>query len=155
MARVPDPVAGLVFRYGYVWLKDYLQEKIDPVKDRPACIIARVAEGGETGLIVANGEKLEPGDVIVLPITTTRPDADALTVELTADDKRGCGLDPEYSSWVVVSEFNADIWPNADLSLVPGTERFDFGIAAPGLKKRIAQGFREALRLQRQIGVKR
>jgi type IV secretory pathway protease TraF len=55
MARVPDPVAGLVFRYGYVWLKDYLQKKIDPVKDRPACIIARVAEGGETGQLLPTG----------------------------------------------------------------------------------------------------
>jgi hypothetical protein len=56
---------------------------------------------------------------------------------------------------MVVSEFNADSWPNADLSLIPGTDRFDYGVAPPGLLKRIAQRFIEARRLQRQIGVKR
>lgn len=58
-------------------------------------------------------------------------------VERTPDEKRICRLDPGRRSWLVVTEFNADIWPNADMSLVPGTERFDYGMAPPGLPGRI------------------
>ena len=98
---------------------------------------------------------MAPGDVIALPITRRPRHSGDIAVELTADDKRACGLDPEEPSWVVVSEFNADIWPNGDLSLIPGTDRFEFGVAPPGLMRRIAQRFLEARGLQRQVGVKR
>jgi hypothetical protein len=155
MARVPKPAPGLIFRYGYLWLAESQSGRIDSSKDRASCIIARVAEGGDVSLKISGGAKLEPGDVIVFPITRRPPASDVITVELTADDKRVCGLDPEEPSWVVVSEFNADTWPNADLSLVPGTDKFEYGMAPPGLLKRIGQKFIEARRLQRIIGVKR
>jgi hypothetical protein len=155
MARVRNPVPGLVFRYGYVWLDDYRRGRADPAKDRPARIIARVAEGADASLEIAGGLKLSPGDLIALPITRRPQHSDDMAVELTADDKRACGLDPEEPSWVVVPEFNADIWPNADLSIIPGTDRFEFGVAPPGLMRRIAQKFLEARRLRRQVGIKR
>jgi hypothetical protein len=155
MARIPKPVAGLIFRYGYLWLEESKSGRIDSAKDRPSCIVARVVESAETSLKIAGGGGLEVGDVIVFPITSRPRRSDDIAVELTPDDMRACGLDPKAPSWVVVSEFNADTWPNADLSLVPGTDKFEYGMAPPGLLKRIGQKFIEARRLQRVVGVKR
>jgi hypothetical protein len=154
MARVPEPKPGLVFRYGYVWLDDYLRGHIDPGKDRPACILARIVDDAAT-LEAVKGLKPAAGDVLVLPITTSPPRTQDLSIEMNPDDKRACGLDARVRSWVVVSEFNLDVWPNADLSLIPGTNRFDYGVAPPGLMRRIARGFLEARRLARQSGVRR
>jgi hypothetical protein len=153
MASIPEPVPGLIFRYGYLWLEEYRSGRIDPSKDRPACIIARVAQN-ISSLKVADAA-IAPGDVIILPITTRTPPAGAFAVELTADEKRLCSLDPDYPSWVIVSEFNADTWPNADLRLIHETNRFAYGMARPGLLRRIGEKFAEARRAAVVLGVKR
>jgi hypothetical protein len=56
---------------------------------------------------------------------------------------------------LVVTEFNADIWPNYDMSVVPGTDKFEYGMAPPGLLGRIGRAFAEARRQNRVVGVKR
>jgi hypothetical protein len=157
MARIPEPVPGLIFRYGYLWLAEFRQGRTDPAKDRPACIVVRVVETADPDLRVAGTRGARPGsgDVVILPITTQRPRADQVAIELSPDDKRLCRLDPGVPSWVIVSEFNVDIWPNADLSLVPETGEFFYGIARPGLLARIARAFGDVRRTQRIVGVKR
>ena len=155
MARIPEPVLGLVFRYGYLWLDEYRNGRVDPSKDRPACIVARVAQEADPSLKLADGAAISPGDVIILPITTKAPRPGDVAVELTADEKRLCRLNPDSPSWLIVSEFNADVWPNADLRLIPETNRFDYGIARPGLLKRIGEKFAEARRANVVLGVKR
>lgn len=157
MARIPEPVPGLIFRYGYLWLAEFRQGRTDPAKDRPACIVIRVGDAADTGLRVAGGQAASPdaGDVVILPITTSRPSAHQTGVELTPDEKRLCRLDPGVRSWVIVSEFNADTWPNADLSLVPETGEFAYGVARPGLLARIGRAFAEARRTRPIVGVKR
>ncbi len=153
MARIPEPKPGLLFRYGYLWLEEGKSGRSDPSKDRPACIVARVAE--TTASLQVIGGDIEPGDVIIFPITTRPPRHGSVGVELSADEKRQCGLDPEFPSWVIVSEFNADVWPNADMSLIPGRDRFDYGVAHPGLMRRIGHKFAEARRTTRVLGIKR
>jgi hypothetical protein len=157
MACIPEPVPGLIFRYGYLWLAEFRRGRTDPVKDRPACIVLRVAEAADFGLRVddARAAPIGPGDVVILPITTQRPPTDQVAIELSPDEKALCRLDPRVPSWVIVSEFNADIWPNADLSLVPETGEFFYGIARPGLLARIGRAFADARRTQRIVGVKR
>ncbi|HEX3442716.1 MAG TPA: hypothetical protein VHT93_20450 [Pseudolabrys sp.] len=153
MASIPEPTPGLIFRYGYVWLEEYRNGKVDPSKDRPACIVARVAQGSSSFKVADT--TIAPGDVIILPITTKPPRAGIFAVELTADEKRLCRLNPDYPSWVIVSEFNADTWPNADLRLIQETNRFDYGMARPGLLRRIGEKFTEARRANMVLGVKR
>ena len=80
---------------------------------------------------------------------------DQFAIELSPDEKRLCRLDPRVPSWVIVSEFNADIWPNADLSIAPETGEFFYGIARPGLLARIARAFGDVRRTRRIVGVKR
>jgi hypothetical protein len=153
MAPIPEPKPGLLFRYGYLWLEERKSGRIDPSKDRPACIVARVTDT-TTNLQVIGGN-LEPSDVIIFPITTRPPRYGSIGVELGADEKRQCGLQPELPSWVIVSEFNADIWPNADISLIPGRDRFDYGVARPSLMRRIGNKFAEARRTIKVLGIKR
>jgi hypothetical protein len=157
MARIPEPVPGLIFRYGYLWLAELRQGRIDPVKDRPACIAVRIANAEDVGLRLAGTQsvRLDPGDIIILPITTQRPTAGQVGIELSPEEKALCRLDPGVRSWVIVSEFNADIWPNADLSLVPETGEFAYGVARPGLLARIGRAFAEARRTRQVVGVKR
>ena len=155
MARIPDPAPGLIFRYGYLWLEEFRKGQVDPSKDRPACIVMRVTQRGASSLEAMGEAAIAPGDVIIFPVTTRPPRAGAVGVELTADEKRLCRLDPGTRSWLIVSEFNADVWPNADLSLIPGTHRFDYGIAPPGLMRRIARTFAEGRQTRRIVGVKR
>jgi hypothetical protein len=155
MARVPDPRPGLIFRYGYVWLSDYRKRPLAAGKDRPACIVMKVADVAEADLSTSDGSAIERGDVIILPITTSPPRPGDMVIALTPDEKRVCRLDPGKPSWLVVSEFNADIWPNADLSIVPGTDRFEFGMAPPGLLSRIGRAFAEARKANKVVGVRR
>ena len=77
------------------------------------------------------------------------------SVEMTPDDKRRCGLDPGSPSWVIVSEYNSDLWPNADIRTVPGTGEFAYGTAPPGLFKRIREEFNRAREAQKVRGFKR
>ena len=153
---IREPVRGLIFRYGSLWLEEFRQGR-SAAKDRPACIVIRVGDDADTGLRVAGGQaaRLDPGDVVILPITTRRPSADQTGVELSPDETALCRLDPGVWSWVIVSEFNADIWSNADLSLVPETGAFAYGVARPGFLARIGRAFAEARRARPIVGVKR
>src|SRR5258708_4753556 len=105
MAHIPEPIPGLIFRYGYLWLEEYRKGRTDPSKDRPVCIIARVAQHADHSLKIADDVTVEPGDVIILPITTKPPGTGQIAVELTVDEKRLCRLNPDFPSWLIVSEF--------------------------------------------------
>ena len=155
MARIPDPTPGLIVRYGYLWLAEFRQKRTDPSKDRPACIIMQIPAGKRPALQVVGGYGAGLDEVIILPITTRPPETEMLSIGLTASEKRVCGLDASTPSWLILSEFNIDTWPNADLSLVPKTNRFEYGIAPPGLLMRVSRMFADAARTRRTIGVRR
>lgn len=104
------PVAGTVLRYRYLWRREAEAGDRQGHKDRPAAIILSRTAGGET---------------IVVPITHTEPLDPATALEVPEDERRRIGLDEERS-WVMLTEFNAFVWPGADLSPVPGREPESF-----------------------------
>lgn len=63
----PDPVPGLVIRYGFLWRSEHERGLEEGAKDRPCAVLLSVAD--------------DAGDrtVIVLPITHTPPRDAALT----------------------------------------------------------------------------
>jgi hypothetical protein len=70
---------------------------------------------------------------VLLPITHSPPTGDTVVIEIPAKVREAIGLDDE-PSWVVVSEYNIDEWPNAGLSPVPGRPGvFAYGFVPPGL----------------------
>lgn len=155
MPPIPKPAPGLILRYGYLWLEELRSGRVDPSKDRPACILMQAAKQAADDLPLARSASIASGDVIIFPITTRPLRAGDLGVELLPDEKRLCRLDPEIPSWLVVSEFNADSWPNPDIALIPGTSRFAYGHASPGLMRRIAREVRRAQARGAILGVKR
>ncbi len=98
----PEPVAGLVIRYSYLWAEEYGSGREEGAKDRPCAIVLVSAEDG--------GERV----VTVLPVTHAPPADPRLAVELPPATKRRLGLDDERS-WVVLSEANRFVWPGPDL----------------------------------------
>ncbi len=97
----PEPAAGLVIRYAYLWRRT-AQGRDEDAKDRPcAIILARELVDGET-------------QVIVLPITHSPPTDPNDAIEIPPETKRRLGLDSDQS-WILLTETNSFGWPEPDL----------------------------------------
>jgi hypothetical protein len=130
----PEPVAGLVLRYSYLWHAEHRRGQEEGVKDRP-CAVVMVVTGDE-------GNKT----VTVLPITHTPPSDPALVVEIPYATKQRLGLDAERS-WVVLTEANRFLWPGPDLRMKqpgdPGSVAY--GLLPRALFKEISRKFGDAI----------
>jgi len=137
----PDPKPGLIVRYDYLWSHEAAARR-DQGKDRPACLVA------------ASDSLSKPRFVVLLPITHSPPGSDAVGIEIPAKVKRA--LDLDAPSWVIVSEYNVDEWPNAGLSPLPGRpEAFSYGFIPPGLFAQIKAKFLELARQNKGRAVRR
>ena len=128
---LPEPVAGLVIRYSYLWYREHLEGRDEGQKDRPCAIVAalRVDEYGDTR-------------VLVLPISHSPPDNPALAVEIPAAAKKRLKLD-DARSWVILSEWNEFVWPGPDLRRRPGKTEATvaYGMISPSLFATIRDKF--------------
>jgi hypothetical protein len=139
---LPEPRPGLVIRYDYLWTREAAAGR-DQGKDRPACLVA------------ATDPAVSPRFVVILPITHTPPDKDAVGVEIPANVRAALGLD-DAPSWVIVSEHNVDEWPNAGLAPLPGRPGvFSYGLIPPGLFAQVKARFLELYEKGRSGGVRR
>jgi hypothetical protein len=142
MVRVPAAEAGLVVRYSYLWRYEADRGR-ENSKDRPACIVAAVAQD--------DGGKV----VVLLPITHLPPAADTVAIEIPPRVKAHLGLDQERS-WVIVSECNVDIWPSPDLVQIPGRSgACEYGYLPPRLFELIRDEFLNLVRRKRVITTRR
>jgi len=98
----PEPTAGLVVRYSYLWHNEHVRGQEEGVKDRPCAVIMTTVE--------ADGSRV----VTVLPVTHTPPADMNLALEIPLVTKQRLGLDSEHS-WVILSEANRFAWPGPDL----------------------------------------
>ena len=98
----PDPIAGMVIRYAYLWRSEHERGLEEGAKDRPCAVLLAVTD--------------EAGDrkVIVLPVTHTPPRDPTLAVEIPPATKRRLGLD-DARSWIIIAEANRFTWPGPDL----------------------------------------
>jgi len=69
---LPEPVPGLVIRYGYLWAEEHGRGQEEGLKDRPCSVVLVSTD--------------EAGDrwVTVLPVTHTPPAETGLAVEIQA-----------------------------------------------------------------------
>jgi hypothetical protein len=95
---LPEPVPGLVIRYGYLWREEHARGQEEGVKDPPCAVVLVTAD--------EDGEQW----VTVLSVTHAPPSVPEFAVEIPAATKRRLGLDDERS-WVVLSEANRFLWP--------------------------------------------
>jgi hypothetical protein len=139
---LPDPKPGLVVRYDYLWQREATSGR-QQGKDRPACLIA------------ASDARANPRFVVLLPITHSAPDAETVAIELSREVRQALGLD-DAPSWVVVSEYNVDEWPNAGLSPIPRKPGvFAYGYIPPRLFAQIKTRFLDLARAKRSHSVRR
>lgn len=132
----------MVLRYDYLWSREAAQG-LDQGKDRPACLVA------------ATDSTVKPRYVVLLPITHSPPQGDTVGIEIPAKVKQAIGLD-DQPSWIIVSEYNVDEWPNAGLSPVPGKiDIYSYGFIPPGLFTAIKARFLDLARAKRSASVQR
>jgi hypothetical protein len=103
----PEPYAGLVIRYSYLWKRQSGAGREEGTKERPCAIVTTVVDD--------DGEK----EVLVLPITHSQAYDLADAIEIPAATKSRLGLDGERS-WIMITEANEFVWPGPDLRTVPG-----------------------------------
>ncbi len=140
----PEPKAGLVIRYSYLWRREALAGREEGAKDRPCAVV--VAHRDEDGLT----------RVYALPITHAPPMDTLSAVEIPEPVKKRLGLDGERS-WVVVSEANVFAWPGPDLRAArgKGPERAVYGFLPPAFFRVVRDGFLAAHRAEKSRLVKR
>jgi hypothetical protein len=105
----PEPYAGLVIRYSYLWKQEFDAGREEGVKDRPCAIVM--------ALVDEDGDK----EVLVLPITHSPPANPADAIEIPTLTKSRLALDGERS-WIMITEANEFVWPGPDLRPVPGRD---------------------------------
>jgi hypothetical protein len=137
---LPAPRPGLVVRYDFVWSREFAKG-LQEGKDRPACIA------------VATDPAAEPQFVVLLPITHAEPTGDTVGIEIPARVRAALGLDDERS-WIIVSEYNVDSWPNAGLRPVRDG-RFDYGFIPPRLFSSVRQLFLDLAKAGRSKATRR
>ena len=137
-----DPKPGLVVRYDDLWSREAAAGS-DQGKDRPTCLVA------------ASDSLTKPRYVVLLPIIHSPPDAGTVGIEIPLTVRQAIGLD-DAPSWVIVSEYNVDEWPNAGLTPIPGKPGlFAYGFIPPGLFAQIKARFLELARQNRSDAVRR
>lgn len=139
---LPEPKPGLVIRYDYLWSREAAAGR-DQGKERPACLVA------------ASDSSLRPRFVVILPITHVPPGDDTVGIEIPAKVRQALGLD-DAQSWVIVSEYNVDEWPNGGLAPLPGRSGvFSYGFIPPRLFAQVKERFLELSEQRRSSGVRR
>jgi hypothetical protein len=140
----PEPYAGLVIRYSYLWKREFDAGREEGTKDRPCAIVMTVVD--------EDGDK----EVLVLPVTHSSPADPADAVEIPAATKSRLGLDGERS-WIVITEANEFVWPGPDLRTVPGRDEstIAYGPLPPRFFAHVRDKFLERDRREKTGRVKR
>ena len=140
----PEPVAGLVIRYSYLWSREFDQGREEGSKDRPCAIVMSVID--------EDGER----DVLVLPVTHTPPLDPLDAIEILSVTKSRLGLDFDRS-WIVITEANEFVWPGPDLRPLVGRDETGvaYGMLPPRFFAYVRDRFLERHQSERRTQVKR
>jgi hypothetical protein len=141
---LPEPHAGLVIRYAYLWKREFDAGRDEGTKDRPCAIVMAIIE--------EDGDK----EVWVLPITHTPPANAADAIEIPTLTKNRLGLDSERS-WIIVTEANEFVWPGPDLRPVPGRDvsTIAYGVLPPRFFAYVRDRFLERDQHEKSRRIKR
>ena len=130
---LPDPEAGLVIHFNYLWRSERDRGRDNARYPRPCAIVLAHRRAADDETVV-----------VVVPITHSPPDAETKALALPVAVKRHLGLD-DAASWVVVDEVNEFVWPGFDLQ--PNAKgEVAYGFIPKRLFQRIREGVLESAR---------
>ena len=126
------PKVGDVLLYPYLWSRQHGDGETEGRKDRPTAValrIARSASAASAAGQTSEGEGRAPAQtraapqtlLVLLAISSQRPQADQHAIEVPQTELRRAGLDPSRRAWVYVSEYNTDVL-EASFYLDPSAE---------------------------------
>ena len=120
---IRKPYPGLVICYSYLWVRERDSGAAEGLKDRPCAIVA------------ASDDK----QILVIPITHTKPSILTQAEEIPEATRKRLGLDDERC-WAICSEINAFTWPGYDLRPIPKkgqNSEYAYGMLPPKLFEKI------------------
>ncbi len=117
------PEAGLVINYSFLWPHEADRGREEGVKDRPCAIVVAT----------------EDGDILVVPITHTKPAPARNAIKLPMGTKKRLGLDDE-PSWIITDSLNRFKWTGPDVRPLPSGD-----VAYGLLPYKLIQQIREAV----------
>jgi hypothetical protein len=128
---LPEPVPGLVVRYRYLWHDEAEVGRDEGRKDRPCAVV------------IALKDRLGRKQVVVAPITHSKPSKDPFAIHLDRRIKIRLGLDDE-PSWIITNDLNVFEWPGPDLGrFQPGSsEKFEYGNLPASITRRLIEAVR-------------
>jgi len=139
---LPKPEPGLVVRYDYLWARE-AAKGLRHGKERPACLVVSY-ERGDSGI-----------ETVLVAITHSRPAGDAVGIEIPPRVRKLLNLD-DQPCWVIVSEYNADVWPSPGIVPLPrGEHGFAYGLMPIPLFETIRGRLLEELQAKRVRRVRR
>lgn len=99
---MPEPIAGDVWRYGYLWRWQHERGETAGRKPRPVAIVAVLVE------------RRAATNLFLLPITSSLPDQARFAIEIPQIERRRAGLD-DIPLWIIIDEYNHDILEESHL----------------------------------------
>lgn len=133
MVKIPEPKAGLIIRYSYLWHREVTGGQEEGRKDRP-CAIVVASKDGRVG---------------VVPITTAKPSQDTPALELPASIGKQLGLG-DKPSWIIAIEANVFRWPSSDIRRAK-RDSWAYGQLPPNFTKTVIQGVRQQRERMRTV----
>jgi hypothetical protein len=128
----PEPEAGLVISYSYLWNDEAAIGHVEGSKARPCAIVMAVQQG-----------EGQPPLVAVVPITHSRHSDPETAIEIPPRVAKHLGLDSD-TSWVVLDDVNVFSWPGYDLRQIPDQAGcYAYGLLPPRFFKTIVERFSE------------
>lgn len=133
---------GYIFRYSYLWQRQYLDGREEGDKDRPCLVLAIVTTDDDGAPVVR-----------VLPITHSPPANPDDAVEIPLLVKTRLRLDDDRS-WIILTESNRFVWPGPDIRPAE-TETGYYGAIPPALFEKVKRRFAELARDRSHVSVGR
>lgn len=99
---MPEPTAGDVWRYDYLWRWQHERGETAGRKPRPVAVVAVLVE------------RRAATNLFLLPITSSPPGQARFALEIPQIERRRAGLD-DMPLWIVIDEYNHDILEESHL----------------------------------------
>ena len=90
-------------------------------------------------VVIARIVRATQVELLVAPVTHSRPERPEDGIEMPPSVKRHLGLDKERS-WIVLTELNRFIWPGPDIRPAPGSDSPFYDALPDWLYERVREG---------------